>query len=511
MPPSTQIQAKELSSLFSNDPLLCDHVKTTTRSKEVAIILSILSINEHLSKNTSESLEIAKTLVSLSPKVAKEEDRSKNIKEIFYRLSQQRAMKEQLNLSPKMREAFSAVFNPNVEKDLLELAISSCFHKKDPEDLSRAFQNLKELFNAQDPSPKPIEESKQNALALRIRYSMNSPSKIKAAKSDEIFEGQRAGIDSISDMFSSLFIFFEKIMHKEAANEEIIRSIAHAVESLVLNKPERVVERYLRGEAITIFTSSKDHMCSLVIQEKLLLKCNKGFGAKRENSNSVQGIEFFKIQNPKNLLRTLEKLSKLEYQVHGKWQLFFEEEINRELGLKKTAFLATSKQNGERCSWTCCCLSIRALLFLDEFKNCKTKKTSLEDLIERSTETYKAWKLFDRQSALEKLAKKNPTLTLELCYEILKEYKTHKTKAKADRIYFTLRDSLPPLLKPCFERDPKFKVYALNTKTSNPDQTQEQRSLHVHVPDLLARSRILRHRKPSDIVRSYLYRSQAPV
>lgn len=191
-----------------------------------------------------------------------------------------------------------------------------------------------------------------------------------------------------------VFNLFQNIYHVENYQEDMVK---------ILHQNHQI---------IVVDTGWTGHSAGLVILDHFLMKCNRGDGC-----GDFPGVRIYRMHQPEKLSSTLKLL--LDHYYTNDGQDIFVNQLDEQLGLEEMYYLKHAGQPAQVCAWDSLKTVMHAILFAKLIQ----KGLSVDEAKKTSYEFYKAWVLFDRYQALEKILYQAPHSHLnqysELYYSIL--------------------------------------------------------------------------------------------
>jgi ankyrin repeat protein len=151
------------------------------------------------------------------------------------------------------------------------------------------------------------------------------------------------------------------------------------------------IEQLLSADLLLLPIAYRGHAITFVIHRGMLAICNRGV------SKKIDTLIIYEIGNPSKLSAELYK--KLLYE--PKEEVFMEEDLYNDLGLKIITSFPTSHQISGNCSWANMEASIPAMLLMQKFNLKDESYTNVEKYKHEITKLYKDWGAWDKDCALD--------------------------------------------------------------------------------------------------------------
>jgi len=199
------------------------------------------------------------------------------------------------------------------------------------------------------------------------------------------------GIIAVNDSYNQ---FYSKVVSESMIPSWASQAFVNVKESLHFSAsvfdPGAYYDRVKRGEAVIIPSGWDDHSIAFVFHKDTLYRCNRG-----DESDSIHGIEEFKITKPENInVKLIDFMIEAEGEPH-----YLQHELINILGLQKIGMVENPTQVAGNCVWTSLETAVEAA-FISNFLELGVDHHMAHQLAKNS---FLVWEEYDLTTTLKEV------------------------------------------------------------------------------------------------------------
>lgn len=223
------------------------------------------------------------------------------------------------------------------------------------------------------------------------------------------------GIIAINDSYNQ---FYSNVISQSTIPTWASQAFVNVKESLHFSAsvfdPAAYYDKHKRGDAVIIPSGWDDHSIAFVIHKDTLYRCNRG-----DESDSIHGIEEFKITKPENINVTL-----IDFMIGAEGEShYLQHELINILGLQKIGMVENPTQIAGNCVWTSLETAVEAA-FISNFLDLGIDSNTAHQV---AKSTFLVWEEYDLTTTLKRIIDHKDTFIAAEVYDdlLIRSFEMH--------------------------------------------------------------------------------------